>query len=119
MADTRVINMVSRASNTKYFLGMQGMKYWGDSLVGISYAENDTALIVELLGIQFFAPGFSISAGYSISYKKLIKKYLSVPMDLWRETALGPGWAWMITTMNILSNEAPAHLSEICSLEPA
>src|SRR6195952_5513784 len=42
------------ASNTKLFSLYAGMKYLGDSLVGISYWENDTALILNATGDPSF-----------------------------------------------------------------
>ena len=38
------------ASNTKLFSLFAGMKYLGDSLVGISYLETDTALFITGTG---------------------------------------------------------------------
>src|SRR6476659_6343225 len=42
------------ASNTKLFSLYAGMKYLGDSLIGISYTENDSALILRATGDPSF-----------------------------------------------------------------
>ena len=82
------------ASNTKLFSLYAGMKYLGDSLVGISYRENDTALILEPTGDpSFLHPDFQSQPVIDFLKKSHKKIYLSAG-DLWRETPLGPGWAW-------------------------
>ena len=82
------------ASNTKLFSLYAGMKYLGDSLVGITYSENDTALIVGATGDpSFLHPDFQSQPVFDFLRKSNKKIYLAAN-DLWRETALGPGWAW-------------------------
>jgi serine-type D-Ala-D-Ala carboxypeptidase/endopeptidase (penicillin-binding protein 4) len=82
------------ASNTKLFSLYAGMKYLGDSLVGISYRENDTALILEATGDpSFLHPDYQSQPVFDFLKKSHKKIYLSAG-DLWRETPLGPGWAW-------------------------
>ena len=65
------------ASNTKLFSLYAGMKYLGDSLVGISYRENDTALILEATGDpSFLHPDYQSQPVFDF-LKKITKKNIS------------------------------------------
>jgi serine-type D-Ala-D-Ala carboxypeptidase/endopeptidase (penicillin-binding protein 4) len=81
------------ASNTKLFSLYAGMKYLGDSLVGIQYFENDTA-------IYFFPTGDPslLHPDYQsqpvIDFLKKTNKKIYLVDKGWKENALGVGWAW-------------------------
>ncbi len=81
------------ASNTKLFSLYAGMKYLGDSLMGVRYTENDTALwIIPTGDPTFLHPDFQ-SQPVSDLMKKTHKKIYLVDNGF-PETPLGPGWAW-------------------------
>ena len=82
------------ASNTKLFSLYAGMKYLGDSLRGISYREDDTSLILMATGDPtFLHPDFQSQPVFDFLKKTHKKIYLGAG-DSWRETPLGPDWAW-------------------------
>jgi D-alanyl-D-alanine carboxypeptidase/D-alanyl-D-alanine-endopeptidase (penicillin-binding protein 4) len=81
------------ASNTKLFSLYAGMKYLGDSLEGIRYYEDDTALIIDPTGDpSLLHPDFQSQPVIDLLKRTHKKIYLK---DYgWDETPLGPGWAW-------------------------
>jgi D-alanyl-D-alanine carboxypeptidase/D-alanyl-D-alanine-endopeptidase (penicillin-binding protein 4) len=81
------------ASNTKLFSLYAGLKYLGDSLEGIQYFENDTAVYVIPTGDpSLLHPDFQSQP--VVDFLKKIKKKIYL-MDIgWQENALGVGWAW-------------------------
>jgi D-alanyl-D-alanine carboxypeptidase/D-alanyl-D-alanine-endopeptidase (penicillin-binding protein 4) len=82
------------ASNTKLFSLYAGMKYLGDSLRGISYTENDTALMLDATGDPtFLHPDYKSQPVFDF-LKKTNKKIYLQANSLWMETPLGPDWAW-------------------------
>jgi serine-type D-Ala-D-Ala carboxypeptidase/endopeptidase (penicillin-binding protein 4) len=83
------------ASNTKLFSLYAGMKYLGDSLVGITYVENDTALIIGATGDPtLLHPDFLSQPVIDFLKNPHKKIYLSGNLNQWQESPLGPGWAW-------------------------
>jgi D-alanyl-D-alanine carboxypeptidase/D-alanyl-D-alanine-endopeptidase (penicillin-binding protein 4) len=81
------------ASNTKLFSLYAGMKYLGDSLVGIRYNSNDTALFVFPSGDpSFLHPDYKEQPIFDF-LKNTSKKIYFVDRA-WQEEALGPGWGW-------------------------
>jgi serine-type D-Ala-D-Ala carboxypeptidase/endopeptidase (penicillin-binding protein 4) len=81
------------ASNTKLFSLYAGMKYLGDSLVGIRYQENDTAVFVyPSADPSFLHPDFQTQPVFDF-LKKTNKKIYLVD-GAWSETAWGVGWSW-------------------------
>src|ERR1700686_4247163 len=81
------------ASNTKLFSLYAGLKYLGDSLVGIRYSENDTAVFVYPTGAPSLLHPDYQSQPVVDFLKKTRKKIYLVDMG-WQENALGVGWAW-------------------------
>jgi D-alanyl-D-alanine carboxypeptidase/D-alanyl-D-alanine-endopeptidase (penicillin-binding protein 4) len=81
------------ASNTKLFSLYAGLKYLGDSLVGIRYIENDTAVFISPTGDpSLLHPDFQSQPVVDFLKKTRKKIYL---VDIgWQENALGVGWAW-------------------------
>jgi D-alanyl-D-alanine carboxypeptidase/D-alanyl-D-alanine-endopeptidase (penicillin-binding protein 4) len=86
------------ASNTKLFTLYAGMKFLGDSLVGIRYEENDTALFITGTGDpSFLHPDFQSQPVVDFLKKPHKKIYLTENnpfVNQWQELPLGPGWAW-------------------------
>lgn len=81
------------ASNTKLFSLYAGMKYLGDSLVGIRYFEDDSTLFIFPAGDpSLLHPDFTSQP--VIDFLKKTKKKIFIVDAGWRETPLGPGWAW-------------------------
>jgi serine-type D-Ala-D-Ala carboxypeptidase/endopeptidase (penicillin-binding protein 4) len=80
------------ASNTKLFSLYAGMKYLGDSLVGIRYMGGDTSVLAVGTGDPTLLHPDFLSQPV-IQFLKSKKKIVILPWG-WQETALGVGWAW-------------------------
>jgi D-alanyl-D-alanine carboxypeptidase/D-alanyl-D-alanine-endopeptidase (penicillin-binding protein 4) len=86
------------ASNTKLFTLYAGMKYLGDSLVGLRYqtntSYNDTWVTFEVTGDPtFLHPDFKNQPVYNFFKKNSTQ--LSIVRDFnFKSQALGKGWAW-------------------------
>ena len=81
------------ASNTKLFTLYAGMKYLGDSLVGLKYFDLDTAILIIPTGDpSFLHSDFKIQP--VLNFLKKAKKPLYISTNGWIENALGYGWAW-------------------------
>ena len=79
------------ASNTKLFSLYAGMKYLGDSLVGLRYRETDTALFLVPSGDpSFLHPAYSSQP--VMDFLKRTRKPLWLTDANWQERALGRGW---------------------------
>ena len=81
------------ASNTKLFSLYAGMKYLGDSLVGLRYQNNSDA---EINIFPAADPTFMHSDFKNqpiLDFLKGIKKKINFSYS-WNENALGYGWAW-------------------------
>ena len=81
------------ASNTKIMTCYAAMKYLGDSLVGIRYAENDTAVFLFPSG----DPGFLHPDYRQQPVAEFIKKQskpLYMTSAAWKSQGLGYGWSW-------------------------
>ncbi|HEY4205511.1 MAG TPA: D-alanyl-D-alanine carboxypeptidase [Puia sp.] len=81
------------ASNTKLFSLFAGLKYLGDSLVGIRYKETDTAIFLVPSGDPtFLHPDFSYQP--VIYFLRRTRKPLWITDGNWQDRPLGRGWAW-------------------------
>jgi D-alanyl-D-alanine carboxypeptidase/D-alanyl-D-alanine-endopeptidase (penicillin-binding protein 4) len=81
------------ASNTKLFSLYAGLKYLGDSLVGMRYKLTDTALVIIPAGDPtFLHPAFSSQP--VMDWMKKIGKNICLTDDNWQDNAMGRGWAW-------------------------
>ena len=81
------------ASNTKLFSLYAGLKYLGDSLVGIRYLSNDTAVYVFPTGEPgFLHPDFTNQP--VLQFLKSVTKKIYLVDTAWRDQALGAGWGW-------------------------
>jgi len=81
------------ASNTKLFSLYAGLKYLGDSLVGIRYTETDTAIFLIPSGDPtFLHPAYAYQP--VISFLKHTRKPLWITEANWQDRPLGRGWAW-------------------------
>lgn len=81
------------ASNTKIVTTYAAMKYLPDSLPGIRYYENDTALFVIPTGDPTL-----LHEDYKthpvIDFLKSTNKNIYITADNWKSNAFGSGWSW-------------------------
>ena len=90
------------ASNTKLFTLYAGMKYLGDSLVGLRYTENNTALIDSIPQItnlvKIFPSGDPTFLNTEFPFQpafKFLKKQNNIEFcDFNNIEPLSKGWAW-------------------------
>jgi serine-type D-Ala-D-Ala carboxypeptidase/endopeptidase (penicillin-binding protein 4) len=81
------------ASNTKLFTCYAGMQYLGDSLTGIQFAQDDTAVWLLPTGDPtLLHPDYKQHPVLDFLQKQ--KKPIYLLPGSWREEALGYGWAW-------------------------
>lgn len=81
------------ASNTKLFSLYAGLKYLGDSLVGMRYLVTDTALLVFPSGDPtFLHPSYPSQP--VIDLMRRTRKKIWLADDNWQDHAQGFGWAW-------------------------
>ena len=81
------------ASNTKLFSLYAGMKYLGDSLVGMRYVQDDTALYIFPSGDPtFLHPSFPDQP--AIRFLQHNRQHLYLTNGKWMDKPLGRGWAW-------------------------
>lgn len=82
------------ASNTKIFSCYAGLKFLGDSLPIVQYAENDTALYLQGTGNPtFLLPEFSSQNFLNFLQSKKSKK-IFLSNKGFEANALGFGWSW-------------------------
>ena len=81
------------ASNTKLFSCYAALKYLGDSLTGIYYREDDTAIYLLPAGDPTF-----LHSDYStqpvMNFLKSSNKKLYITDKVWKDNPLGFGWSW-------------------------
>lgn len=81
------------ASNVKLFSCYAAMKHLGDSLVGINYVENDTAIFLIPTGDPtLLHPGYLQQP--VIRFMQQSKKPLYINKPNWQSNAWGRGWSW-------------------------
>ena len=81
------------ASNTKIFTCYAGLKFLGDSLTGIRYSEDDTALYLFPTGDPALLHK-DFKSNPVIDFLKGSKKSIFITDQFWKSEALGNGWAW-------------------------
>ena len=81
------------ASNTKLFSFYAGLKYLGDSLVGMRYRITDTALLVLPSGDPTFLHPSYMSQPV-IDLMRKTGKHIWIADDNWEDYAMGRGWSW-------------------------
>lgn len=81
------------ASNVKLFSLYAGLKYLGDSLPGIRYAETADSIYLEATGDPtLLHPDYEVHP--VIDWLKSNSKELVIHQDNWVEKELGYGWSW-------------------------
>src|SRR5215831_6678266 len=81
------------ASNTKIPTCYAAMKYLGDSLVGMTSAENDTAIFIfPTADPTMLHPDFKNHP--VVNFLTGTRKKIYTTDGQWKEEALGSGWSW-------------------------
>ena len=81
------------ASNTKLFTLYAGLKYLGDSLVGLKYYESNDTIYAEATGDPtFLHPDFPNQP--VLNFFKENKKTIFISDENFKDTKYGKGWAW-------------------------
>ncbi len=94
------------ASNTKLFTLYAGLKYLGDSLVGIRYRETDTALYLFPTGDPtFLHPDFPLQP--VIDFLQKAGKNIYLFDNNWQEKPFGKGWAWDDYNEDFMAERSP------------
>lgn len=81
------------ASNTKIFTCYAGLKFLGDSITGIEYSENDTAIFLIPTGDPTFLHG-DFARQPVVDFLRSAQKPLYITDVNWNDEALGSGWSW-------------------------
>ncbi len=81
------------ASNVKLFSCYAAMKYLGDTLAGIFYTEDDTAIYLIPSGDPSFLHPLYPNQPV-VQFLKKTSKNLYLQDENWKDNALGFGWSW-------------------------
>lgn len=94
------------ASNTKIVTTYAAMKHLGDSLPGIRYFENDTAVYLLPTGDPtLLHEDFKVHPVYE--FIKSINKKIYITDDNWKANAFGAGWSWDYYSFNYGPERSP------------
>jgi D-alanyl-D-alanine carboxypeptidase/D-alanyl-D-alanine-endopeptidase (penicillin-binding protein 4) len=94
------------ASNVKLFTMYAGMRFLGDSLPGIRYAETADSIYLQATGDpSFLHPDFA--AHPVLDLLKSNQKELVIQQDNWREKELGYGWSWDDYNSSYMAERSP------------
>lgn len=94
------------ASNTKIATCYAAMKYLRDSLIGVRYLENDTAIFLLPTGDPtFLHPEYKKQP--VIDWLQLVLKPVYITDQLWKDKALGSGWGWSDYNDNYMAERSP------------
>jgi D-alanyl-D-alanine carboxypeptidase/D-alanyl-D-alanine-endopeptidase (penicillin-binding protein 4) len=94
------------ASNTKLFTCYATLKYVGDSIRGIMYAEDDTSIILLPTGDPTFLHRDYLHQPVIDFLKKTQKKLYIMP-SAWREEPFGAGWSWDDYNEDYMAERSP------------
>lgn len=94
------------ASNTKIVTCFAALKYLGDSLTGIRYLENDTAVfLLPAADPTLLHPEFKQQPVIDFLQKTTKNVYIT---DLdWKDRSLGSGWSWSDYNENYMAERSP------------
>lgn len=94
------------ASNTKIATCFAAMKYLGDSLTGIRYLENDTAIfLLPAADPTFLHPEFKKQP--VVDFLQKTTKNLYITDRDWKDRALGSGWGWSDYNEEYMAERSP------------
>jgi D-alanyl-D-alanine carboxypeptidase/D-alanyl-D-alanine-endopeptidase (penicillin-binding protein 4) len=94
------------ASNTKIFSCYAAMKYLGDSIPGIKYWEDDTAVYLYPTGDPSLLHK-DFSHHRVIDFLQRTKKSVYITDQQWKSTAFGNGWAWNDYNESYMAERSP------------
>jgi D-alanyl-D-alanine carboxypeptidase/D-alanyl-D-alanine-endopeptidase (penicillin-binding protein 4) len=94
------------ASNNKILACYAAMKYLGDSIPGIHYFENDTAVFLIPTGDPSLLHS-DFASQPVIDFLKKQKKPLYITDRNWRDGELGSGWSWDDYNANYMVERSP------------
>ncbi len=81
------------ASNTKLFSLFAGIKYLGDSLIGIRFLERDTDILILPTGDPtLLHPDYMKQP--VVDFLNWKKRNIYISGANWKEQSLGAGWSW-------------------------
>lgn len=81
------------ASNVKIVSLYAGLKYLGDSLIGLKYKDKNDTLFIEPAGDpSFLHPDFSDHP--VLHFLERSEKPIAITTDNWNSNAWGKGWMW-------------------------
>ncbi len=81
------------ASNTKIFTLYTGLKFLGDSITGIEYSEDDTAIFLIPSADPTFLHG-DFTDQPVVKFLQSATRPLYITDVNWNDNALGSGWTW-------------------------
>ena len=81
------------ASNTKLFSCYAALKHLGDSLIGIYYTEDDTAVYLIPAGDPTLLHKDFLNQPV-IKFLQATTKKIYITDAIWKDNALGFGWSW-------------------------
>ena len=94
------------ASNTKLFSLYAGMKYLGDSLIGIRYIERDTDLLILPTGDPTLLHPDYLKQPV-VDFLKWKKRNIYIADANWKEQAWGAGWSWDDYNEDYMAERSP------------
>jgi serine-type D-Ala-D-Ala carboxypeptidase/endopeptidase (penicillin-binding protein 4) len=94
------------ASNTKLFTCYAALKYLGDSLPGINYWEDDTAVYLVPAGDPSLLHG-DFKKNPVIDFLQKTKKHVYITDSNWKEDPLGLGWSWNDFNDSYMAERSP------------
>lgn len=94
------------ASNTKLFTCYAALKYLGDSITGIYYREDDTAVYLVPAGDPtFLHPDYARQP--VMNFLKSSNKKLYITDKNWKDNSLGFGWSWDDYNSDYMAERSP------------
>lgn len=94
------------ASNTKLFTCYAALKYLGDSLPGIRYREDDTAVYLMPTGDPSLLHS-DFKKNPVIDFLQKTKKHIYITDANWKEEPLGLGWSWNDFNDSYMAERSP------------
>jgi D-alanyl-D-alanine carboxypeptidase/D-alanyl-D-alanine-endopeptidase (penicillin-binding protein 4) len=94
------------ASNTKLFSCYAALKHLGDSLPGIYYKENDTAVFIIPAGDPTLLHK-DFTQQPVIKFLQSTNKKIYITDQNWKENALGFGWSWDDYNSDYMAERSP------------
>jgi D-alanyl-D-alanine carboxypeptidase/D-alanyl-D-alanine-endopeptidase (penicillin-binding protein 4) len=94
------------ASNTKIFTCYAAMKFLGDSVTGIEYSEDDTAIYLIPTGDPTLLHKDFIDQPV-VRFLQQARKPLYITDVNWDDKALGSGWSWDDYSSSYMAERSP------------